>query len=66
VIGSGFAEVRVDAGYGEIRPGDLLTASPTQGLAMRGHEPLPGTVLGKAVESLASGTGTIRILVMPH
>jgi len=66
VVGTGFAEVRVDAGYGEILPGDLLTSSPTPGHAMRAHAPGTGTVLGKAVEGLGSGTGTIRILVMPR
>jgi len=65
-VGTGFAEVRVDAGHGEILPGDLLTSSPTPGHAMRAHEPGTGTVLGKAVEGLGSGTGTIRILVMPR
>jgi len=61
---SGTAHCKVDAGYGAIRPGDLLVASPTAGHAMRTDEPRPGTILGKALESLDAGTGTIRVLVM--
>jgi hypothetical protein len=61
---SGTVPCKVDAGYGEIRPGDLLTASPTPGHAMRADEALPGTVVGKALEPLEAGTGVIRILVM--
>lgn len=57
---------KVDAGYGAIRIGDLLTSSPTAGHAMTTLEPLPGTVLGKALESLDLGTGVIEILVMPR
>jgi predicted regulator of Ras-like GTPase activity (Roadblock/LC7/MglB family) len=60
---SGVVSCKVDAGYGPIRPGDLLTTSPTPGHAMLAHEPLPGTILGKALEPLDSGTGLIRILV---
>ena len=66
VLGSGFAAVKVDAGYGEIRAGDLLVSSATPGLAMRALEIVPGTVLGKAIEPLATGTGTIRALLMPR
>jgi hypothetical protein len=53
-----------DAGYGPIRVGDLLTTSPTPGHAMRADDARPGTVLGKALEPLQSGQGTIRVLVM--
>jgi hypothetical protein len=31
---------------------------------MRTDAPLPGTTLGKALEPLEEGTGTIRVLVM--
>jgi hypothetical protein len=31
---------------------------------MRAFEPKPGTILGKALEPLDSGTGLIRVLVM--
>jgi hypothetical protein len=60
---SGIAVCKADAGYGEIRPGDLLATSPTPGHAMRAGEPRPGTILGKALEPLETGTGRIRVLV---
>jgi hypothetical protein len=63
VVGTGFAVVNVDAGYGAVRAGDLLTSSPTPGHAMVVLDPVPGTVIGKALESLDHGTGTIGILV---
>lgn len=55
---------KVDAAYGGIEVGNLLVASPTAGHAMRSDNPLPGTVIGKALEPLAAGTGLIRVLVM--
>jgi hypothetical protein len=55
---------KADAGSGSIRSGDLLTVSPTRGHAMRATDPFPGTVVGKALESLSEGTGLIRVLVM--
>ena len=61
---TGTVDVKVDAGFGAIAVGDLLTTSPTAGHAMRTDDPQPGTVLGKALESLDAGTGTIRVLVM--
>jgi hypothetical protein len=64
VIGSGFATVKVDAGYGAIRPGNLLSASPTPGHAMRAADPRAGTVLGKAIDGLEAGTGLIRVLLV--
>ena len=60
---SGVARCKVDAGYGAIRPGDLLTTSPTAGHAMLAYEPRPGTILGKALEPLEFGTGLVRVLV---
>ena len=60
---SGVVTCKVDAGFGEIRPGDLLTTSPTPGHAMRSHEAIPGTIIGKALESHDLGTGTIRVMV---
>jgi hypothetical protein len=56
-------EVRADAGYGAIFAGDLLASSPTPGAAMVTTTVEPGTILGKALEPLASGIGTIRVLV---
>jgi hypothetical protein len=58
-----YASVRVDAGYGPILPGDLLVASPTPGHGMRAIDPIPGATLGKAIDGLESGTGTIRVLI---
>jgi hypothetical protein len=57
------ATVRADAGYGAIRAGDLLISSPAPGAAMRAAGARPGTILGKALEPLDSGLGTIRVLV---
>ncbi len=54
----------VDAGYGAIVPGDLLVASPTPGYAMRASDPMPGSVVAKALEPAAGGKRTIRVLVM--
>lgn len=61
---SGIVVANVDAGYGAIAVGDLLTSSPTPGHAMRAHDAHPGTIVGKALEPLATGAGTIRVLVM--
>jgi hypothetical protein len=56
---------KVDASFGPIAPNDLLVASPNRGFAMRaGDNPKQGTVVGKALESIEGGTGTIRVLVM--
>ncbi|HET8948136.1 MAG TPA: hypothetical protein VFQ07_14255, partial [Candidatus Polarisedimenticolia bacterium] len=66
VIVAGIAVCKVDASYGAVRVGDTLTTSPTPGRAMRSDEPIPGTILGKALAPLASGTGTIRVLVTPR
>jgi len=61
---AGVAEIQADAGLGEIRPGDLLVASPTPGHAMRAPEVVPGTIVGKAIDGLDIGTGKIKVLVM--
>jgi hypothetical protein len=66
LVETNYAVLKVDAGYGEIRPGDLLTASFTPGHAMRALEIVPGTIVGKALEPLETGTGSIRVLVMPR
>jgi hypothetical protein len=56
---------KVDASYGAIEVGDLLTTSPTKGHAMRTDDPMKafGAVIGKALGSLASGEGLIPILI---
>jgi hypothetical protein len=61
----GVVSCKVSAENGPIRPGDLLVTSATPGHAMRAdrEKALPGTILGKALESLDSGTGLIQVLV---
>ena len=58
-----FKAIKVDASYGAISPGDILVASPTPGYAMRTDDPPYGAIIGKALDALASGTGTIPVLV---
>jgi hypothetical protein len=62
----GIVPVKVSAENGAIRPGDLLVASATPGHAMRVDPDVvrPGTIVGKALGSLSSGTGVIQALVM--
>lgn len=70
VATTGRVRVRVDAGV-PIRRGDLLVSSERRGYAMRSvpveiggvavHR--PGTVIGKALEPLAEGTGEILVLL---
>lgn len=55
--------IKVDASYGAVKAGDLLVASPTPGYAMRADSPRPGTIVGKALGELASGTGLVPVLV---
>jgi hypothetical protein len=65
---------KVDGRYGAIRPGDLLTSSPTPGHAMKSRPVLvgsveiyrPGTIIGKALEGWTGGKGQIAVLVMLH
>jgi len=56
---------KVDAGYGAIEVGDLLTTSSTPGHAMRTDDPLKafGAVIGKALRPLDEGQGLIPILI---
>ena len=56
---------KVDASYGPIELGDLLTTSPTPGHAMKATEPEKcfGAVIGKALHPLKAGQGLIPILV---
>jgi hypothetical protein len=61
----GRVPVKVTVESGAIRPGDLLVASSTPGCAMRAPaEPAPGTVVGKALQTLSAGTGVIEMIVM--
>jgi hypothetical protein len=68
---TGRVRVRVDATKSPIHKGDLLVTSDRPGMAMK-SEPLdvagvklhrPGTLIGKALEPLASGTGDILVLL---
>jgi hypothetical protein len=56
---------KVDAQYGPIDVGHLLTTSPTPGHAMRAGDPLQafGACLGKALVPLSEGQALIPILV---
>jgi hypothetical protein len=61
----GRVNCRVDASYGPVVAGDLLTTSETPGYAMRaepGNRAL-GAVIGKALSALDSGRGLIPVLV---
>lgn len=58
-----FAICKVDATNGPIKIGDLLTSSSNPGYAMKAKEPKIGTIIGKALQNLDSGTGTIGVLV---
>lgn len=56
---------KVDAQFGAIEVGDLLTTSATPGHAMKAGEPLQafGAVIGKALRPLKDGQGLIPILI---
>ena len=71
VATTGRVRVKVDAGRSGIAVGDLLVTSDRRGYAMRSeaieiagrriHQ--PGTIIGKALEPLAGGTGEILVLL---
>ena len=71
VATTGRVKVRVDATRGAVKVGDLLVTSDRQGYAMKsvpvrfGRRKLhaPGTIVGKALEPLAGGTGEILVLL---
>jgi hypothetical protein len=56
---------KVDAEFGSVEIGDLLTTSTTPGHAMKVGDPLQafGAVIGKALRPLSNGQGLIPILV---
>jgi hypothetical protein len=71
VATTGRVKVKVDATRAPIRIGDLLVTSDVTGVAMK-SEPIalgkrrihePGTIIGKALESLEKGTGEILVLL---
>ena len=55
----------VDADYGSIQPGDLITTSDTPGLGMKvtDHARAQGAIIGKAMTRLESGQGQVLVLV---
>jgi hypothetical protein len=61
----GKAYCKVDARYGQIEVGDLLTTSETPGHARKATDPLKafGAVIGKALRPLRDGQGLIPILI---
>lgn len=71
VATTGRVKVKVDATNGPIQIGDLLVTSDREGVAMKSvpveiggvriHR--PGTLIGKALEPLATGTGEILVLL---
>ncbi len=62
---TGKAYCKVDADYGSVEVGDLLTTSPNPGYAMKAADPLRafGAVIGKALQPLESGQDLIAVLV---
>jgi len=61
---TGVVPCHVVAENGPVLPGDLLISSSRPGYAMRANKPYEiGTIVGKAIERLDSGEGTIFILV---
>jgi hypothetical protein len=61
----GRVHCKVDADYGSIEVGDLLTTSQTPGYAMKASDPARsfGAVIGKALRPLKNGRDLIPILV---
>ena len=61
----GTASCKVDATMWPITVGDLLTTSPTPGLAMcaNDHARSFGAVIGKALGGLSTGVGVVPVLV---
>jgi len=62
---TGRVYVKCSAENGAIRPGDLLTSAALRGHAMRATDTTrrSGAVIGKAMGSLAEGTGLVLVLV---
>jgi hypothetical protein len=62
---TGRVYVMVDASYGAVRPGDMLTTSSTAGHAMKvtDYGRAQGAILGKAMTALDEGAGLVLVLV---
>lgn len=56
---------KVDAAFGTVRVGDMLTTSKTPGHAMKASDPVKsfGAVIGKALGGLEHGRGLVPVLV---
>jgi hypothetical protein len=57
---------QVDAAWGAVRPGDLIVASPSPGIGRRADNPAPGSAVGRALEGLDTGIGSILLLARPQ
>lgn len=62
---TGRVYAKVDASYGAIQPGDLLTTSNTPGHAMKVSDAnqAQGAIIGKAMTALEEGPGLVLVLV---
>lgn len=60
-----FQSLKVDASFGAIKTGDLLTTSTNPGYAMKvtNKADAVGAIIGKAMGDWSEGTGTIPVLV---
>lgn len=60
-----YRAIKVDAAYGPIHAGDLLTSSPHAGFAMKASDKdrTSGAIIGKALGDLEVGTGTVPVMV---
>jgi hypothetical protein len=63
VILGAYAHCKVDATETPIEVGDLLTSSNNRGHAKKATDPKLGSIIGKALEPLATGTGYIAVFV---
>ena len=59
----GVVKVKVTNANGSISRGDLLTTSNISGYAMKTDGSKPGTIIGKALETLQGAKGEINVLV---
>jgi hypothetical protein len=60
----GIVPVKVSAENGAIQRGDLLTSAARAGHAMKAVDAPAGTIIGKALGELNSGTGVIEVVLM--
>ena len=61
-----FSHCKVDARFGPIEVGDLLTTSPTKGHAQKALEPerAIGAIIGKALAAVPKGRAKIPVIVL--